>query len=98
VFAKAKDKATQLAGYGMPRVLAIASSHEGVSAVFNSSAALNILVSDYYWRHEIGSDKFDPNRYVTLGNPLFMKPGPNGTIEAARKSISAILLIAVHGD
>lgn len=98
VFAKAKDKATQLAGYDMPRVLAIASSHEGISAVFNSATALNILVSDYHWRQEIGSDTFDPNRYVNLANSVFMKPGPNGTIEAARKSISAILLIAVHGD
>lgn len=98
VFAKAKDKATQLAGYDMPRVLAIASSHEGVGAVFNSGAALNILVSDYHWRQDIGSNTFDPNRYINLANSVFVKPGPNGTIEAARKSISAILLVAVHGD
>jgi len=98
VFAKAKDKATQLAGYDMPRVLAIASSHEGIGAVFNSGAAVNILISDYHWRQEIGSDNFDPNRYVDLANSVFMKPGKDGTIEAARKSISAILLIAVHGD
>jgi hypothetical protein len=98
VFAKAKDKATQLAGYDMPRVVAIASSHEGIGAVFNSGAAVNILISDYHWRQEIGSNKFDPNRYVDLANSVFMKPGKDGTIEAARKSISAILLIAVHGD
>jgi hypothetical protein len=99
VFAKAKDKATQLAGYNMPRVLAIASSHEGIGAVFNSGAALNILVSDYHWRQEIGSTTVDPNRYVDLANSVFMKPGKDGkTIEAARRSISAILLVAVHGD
>ncbi len=99
VFAKAKDKATQLSGYDMPRLLAIASSHEGIGAVFNSGAALNILVSDYHWRHEIESETVDPNRYVDLANSVFMKPGKDGrTIEAARKSISAILLVAVHGD
>lgn len=98
VFVKAKAKATQLANYDMPRVLAIASSHEGIGAVFNSAAALNILVSDYHWRQEIGSGNFDPNRYVNLDNSAFMKPGKDGAIEAARKSISAILLVAVHAD
>lgn len=91
IFAKAKDKATQLAGYDMPRVLAIASSHEGIGAVFNAGAALNILVSDYHWRNDIGSQTVDPNRYVDLANSVFMKPSKDGqTIEAARKSISAI--------
>jgi len=52
---------------------------------------LNILVSDYHWRNDIGSQTVDPNRYVDLANSVFMKPSKDGqTIEAARKSISAI--------
>lgn len=53
VFAKVKDKATQLAGYDVPRMLAIASSQA--------------------WQRR------EDNR-------------------GGRKSISAILLVAVHGD
>jgi len=95
---KAKAKATQLSGYEMPRVLAIVSSHFGVSALFNSATAVTALVSDFHWKHEIGSDVIDTGQYVNLENSVFMRPGPNGTIVACRQSISAILLVSVHGD
>lgn len=95
---KAKRKASQLGGYEMPRVLAIVSSHVGISALFNSATAVNALVSDFYWKHQIGSDSIDTGQYVSLQNSVFIEPGPDGTIVACRQSISAILLVAVHGD
>jgi hypothetical protein len=95
---KAKDKATQLGGYPMPRVLAIASSHAGIAALFNEATATWALVSDPHWRQEIGSSAADTAEYTDLEKSVFMKPGPNGTIVACRKSISAILLVAVHGN
>jgi len=95
---KAKAKAPQLSGYELPRILAIVSSHFGAPALFDSETAFNALVSDFHWKHEIGSDVVDTNQYVRLQNSLFLKPGPNETIVACRQSISAILLVAVHGD
>jgi hypothetical protein len=95
---KAKDKATQLGGYSMPRVLAIASSHAAIAVLFNGATATWALVSDPHWKQEIGSNAVDTAEYTDLEKSVFMKPGPNGTIVACRKSISAILLVAVHGN
>lgn len=95
---KAKDKAPQLAGYPMPRVLAIASSHAGIAVLFDGATAEWALVSDPHWRQEIGSSTVDSAEYTDLEKSIFMKPGPNGTIVACRKSISAMLLVAVHGN
>jgi hypothetical protein len=92
---KAKAKATQLSNYPMPRVLAIASSHAGVAALFNNATAMWALVSEPHWRHEIGSDTVDTAEYYRPS--LFIKPGPDGTIIPCRQSISAILLVAVYG-
>lgn len=95
---KAKDKATQLGDYPMPRILAIASSHAGIPALFNSATATWALVSDPHWRQENGSSAVDSAEYTDLEKSVFIKPGPNGTIIACRKSISAILLVAVYGN
>jgi hypothetical protein len=92
IVAKAKAKATQLADYPMPRMLAIASSHSGSSALFNSATAQWALVSEPYWK---GGDSA---QYVKLDTSLFIKPGPDDTIVACRQSISAVMLISVHGN
>jgi hypothetical protein len=55
VLNKVRAKATQLSGYPMPRVLAIASGHANIGAVFNAATAVNMLVSDYFWKQPIGS-------------------------------------------
>lgn len=98
IYNKAKDKATQLGGYPMPRILAIASAHQGVAVLFNSATAKYALVSDPYWKQEIGCNKIDDTQYTALETSVFIKPGPDGTIVPCRQSISAILLIAVYGD
>lgn len=98
IFNKAKAKAPQLGGYSMPRVLAIASSHAGVPALFNGATATWALVSDPHWRQEIGSSAVDTAEHTDLEKSVFMKPGPNRDIIACRQSISAILLVAVYGD
>jgi hypothetical protein len=94
---KAKAKATQLANYTLPRVLAIVSSHAGVAALFNNATAKWALVSEPHWRHEIGSDTVDTAEYTDLESSLFIRPGPDGTIVPCRQTISAILLVAVYG-
>jgi hypothetical protein len=95
---KAAAKAPQLSGYQMPRVLAIASAHAGVAALFNNSTATWALASEPHWRQEIGSTEAEPNQYTDLEKSVFIKPGPDGSIVACRQSISAILLVAVYGD
>jgi hypothetical protein len=93
---KAASKATQLANYEMPRVLAIVSSHAGIAALFNPATARYCLVSNPKWQTPIGGG---PTTQITdLGSSVFLKPGQAGTIEACRQSISAILLVSVHGD
>ena len=95
---KARGKAPQLAGYPMPRVLAIASSHADIAALFDEATATWALVSDPHWRQEIGSSAVDTAEYTDLEKSVFVKPGPGGIIVACRKSISAILLVAVYGN
>lgn len=95
---KAKDKATQLGNYQMPRVLAIASSHAAIAVLFNGATARWALVSDPHWKQEIGSSAVDTAQYTNLEKSVFMVPGPGGTICSCRKSISAILLVAVYAD
>jgi hypothetical protein len=97
ILAKAKKKIPQLKDHPMPRVLALVSSHAQVGALINTYAAQEVLVSRIQWRHEIGSNEVDRNEYTDLSMSVFMKPGANGTILPARQSISAILLIGVHG-
>jgi hypothetical protein len=93
---KAADKATQLANYDMPRVLAIASSHAGIATLFNTFAAQWCLVSNPKIMTPIGGG---PATQITdLGSSVFLKTGPAGTIEVCRQSISAILLVSVHAD
>jgi hypothetical protein len=90
---KAKAKNEQLAGYAMPRVLAIASGHEGIAAVFNAATATYALVSEPHWRGGLDGE------FTDLRDAVFFRPGEDETtIVACRKNISAILLIAVYGD
>jgi hypothetical protein len=93
---KVAAKAPQLANYDMPRVLAIASSHSGISALFNTATAEWFLTSPPKWRMPI--DGGEVTQVIDLGSSVFLKPGPAGTIEACRQSISAILLVSIHGD
>jgi hypothetical protein len=91
IVSKAKAKASQLANYPMPRMLAIVSSHFGASALFNSTTAEWALVSEPHWR---GGDS---GQYTNLENSLFIKPGRANNIVACRQSISAAMLISVNG-
>ena len=90
---KAKDKDSQLAGYPMPRVLAIASSHEGIGALFNPGGAQYALVSEPHWY--AGRD----GEFTNLRDSVFIRPSDDkASIVSCRGNISAILLIGVYGD
>jgi hypothetical protein len=95
---KVKDKTTQLGGHAMPRVLAVASSHAGVGALFNTGAAEWALTSEPRIVAGIGSP--GPGRQCTdLRSSVFLRIADDGrTVLPCRQTISAILLIAVYGD
>jgi hypothetical protein len=95
---KVKDKTTQLGGHAMPRVLAVASSHAGVGALFNTGAAKYMLTSEPRIVYGIGSR--GPGRQCTdLRSSVFLRIAGDGrTVLPCRQTISAILLIAVYGD
>jgi hypothetical protein len=93
-----KDKDRQLAKCGMPAIVAIASAHQGIAALFNEAAAEWCLVSD----PQITTPLSDPEvglQTTNLRNSLFFRPGPDRkSIVPCRQNISAILLIAVYGE
>ena len=95
---KAKDKATQLGGYTMSRVLAVASSHAGIAALFNTGAAEYALISDPHIVSQIASAG-TIKQCTDLRSSVFLRVAPDGqTVVPCLQSISAILLIAVYGD
>jgi len=94
----AKDKDKQLQDCGMPAVVAIASAHHGIGALFNKAAAQWCLVSDPQMTIPL-NDPEGGRQTTNLRNSLFFRPGADRkTIVPCRQNISAILLIAVHGE
>jgi len=93
---KVKDKTTQLGGHAMPRVLAVASIHAGIGALFNTGAAEYMLTSEP--RIVVGIGSPGPGRQCTdLRSSVFLRIGSDGrTVLPCRQTISAILLIAVY--
>ena len=94
---KARDKATQLGGYPVPRVLAVASSHAQVGALFNAGGAEYALTSDPKIVNPMGS--VEPRQWTDLRTSVFLRVDPDRqTVAPCLQSISAILLIAVYRD
>lgn len=96
LWSKAKGKAPQLAGYVVPRVLAICLAHVGASALLGRLAAQWLMISEPKIEVPLASTgEPRPTRNVTdLKNAAFFKL-QDGAIVPLRQSISAILLIAI---
>jgi hypothetical protein len=95
---KAKDKTTQLGGYPMPRVLAVASSHAFISTLFNTGAAEFALTSEPRIVFEVGSS--GPGSQCTdMHSSVFLRIDPvTRAFVPCRQTTSAILLVAVYGN
>jgi hypothetical protein len=94
---KARDKATQLGGYPVPRVLAVASSHAQVGAIFNTVGAEYALTSDAKIVNPMGS--VEPRQCTDLRTSVFLRIARDRqAVVPCLQSISAILLIAVYRD
>ena len=93
---EAINKASQMSGYDMPRVLVIASSHPDSSLLLGSHGATELLTGTTSFSAPISSTSSDPEiKIITrLQNSAFARIATSGDrVEPARQSISAILLM-----
>lgn len=95
---KASAKATQFGNSPLPRVLAIASSHDCAGLLMDRLGAEFLLISDPTIKVRLGDVSGRGSQVTSLRRSVFFKPGKSGTeIIPCRQSISAILLVAVSG-
>jgi hypothetical protein len=94
----AASKAAQLAGHPHPRVLAITLSYDFAGLLIHRLAAERLLVSDPVIRHTLGEPADRAAQFTDLRRSAFLRPGKSGReIICYRRSISAILLVAISG-
>ncbi len=97
---KASDKASQLSGYEMARVLVIACEHIAADVLLGPLEAEMFLTSETRIAVPIfAGEPIDPKVYLTtdLKDSVFFR-FKNGILEPCRKSISVVILLSVLGD
>ena len=91
------DKANQLSGYEMARVLVIATDHEEAGLLVGSRAAEEMLTGTTALSLRIGDIAARPEVNAPLKNSVFFR-AKGGKVAPARQSISAILLMQIRWD
>lgn len=97
---KASDKAFQLSGYNMPRVLAITCEHVAADVLLGPLGAEMFFTSDTKIAVPINAgEPTNEKIHLTtdLNDSVFFR-FRNGTIEPCRQSISVIFLISIFVD
>jgi len=94
---KASSKAAQLSDAPIPRVLAIATEHQGGNALLGPIAAEFLLTSDSMIKVPITNSVNDIGLVTDLKDSVFFR-FKNGGVESCRRSISAILLVNITYD
>jgi len=97
---KASEKAPQLSGYEMPRVLAITCEHVAADVLLGPLGAEMFLTSDTKITVPIATgESIDEKIHLTtnLKDSVFFRFS-NGIVEPCRQSISAIFLISIFAD
>jgi hypothetical protein len=93
---EAINKASQMSGYDMPRVLVIASSHPDSSLLLGSHGATELLTGTTSFSVSTSSPESDLRIITRLKGSAFAKVATSGDrVEPARQSISAILLMTI---
>jgi hypothetical protein len=96
----AQGKAAQLAGYDLPRVLAITSAHDFAGILMDRGAAEHLMISDPHLRvplHPTGGASYfgtDLDHAVFCRPSIFDASG-DPTVAPCCQSISAILLVTI---
>jgi hypothetical protein len=91
---EAINKTPQLANYPMPRLLVLATEHEGAALLMNARSAEELLTGTTMISGRIGDLAGDLKTTTYLSNSVFCRLGADG-VEPARQSISAILLASI---
>ncbi|MCX5733532.1 MAG: hypothetical protein NTW68_04300 [candidate division NC10 bacterium] len=97
---KASEKAPQLSGYEMPRVLAITCEHVVADVLLGPLGAEMFLTSDTKIAVPIATgEPIDEKTFLTtdLKDSVFFRFS-NGIVEPCRQSISSIFLISILAD
>ena len=97
LMSEAINKANQLSGYEMPRLLVIATEHQSADLVMGSRAAEEMLTGRTAISLRIGDVTLPAQVVASLKNSVFFR-ATDGAIEPARQSISAILLMQIRHD
>lgn len=98
LFNEAIGKAKQMSGYPMPRVLFVASSHPDTSLLFGAHGATELMIGTAAFSVPLEGRAGDARLIAKLQNSVFMRRNAKGDgIEAARRSISAIVLTHITG-
>lgn len=92
---KIRNKARQLSGSPMPRLLAITTEHEAGGWLMGTHGAEALLTGDSKIEVPIGLSEPDVRLITDLWGSGFLQLSGSGTIEAYRQSISAILLVHI---
>jgi len=95
---KASNKATQLSGHLVPRVLCIGASHIGSPIFMGKEAAEWLMTSDTKISVSIGKPNAEPKLITGLEKSVFFRFDSKGKIEPCRQSISAILLVILDAN
>jgi hypothetical protein len=97
---KASEKASQLSGYEMPRILAITCEHIGADVLLGPLGAEMFLTSDTKITVPIAAgEPIEDRIHLTtdLKDSVFFR-FRDGIVEPCRQSISAIFLISIFAD
>lgn len=94
---KTSSKTAQLSGHDMPRLLAITSEHIAADVLLGPYGAKALLTSDTKIEVPIGKHIDKTGVATDLKDSVFFR-FKNGTVEASRQSISAILLVSILAD
>ena len=93
--ARASAKAKQLSKAEIPRLLVITCQHRDADLILGPNAAEELLVGGSAIRVPLGADEPSVQTVTHLRDSVFFRFDDEGSVEPARRSISAILLVAL---
>jgi hypothetical protein len=94
LWSKAKNKASQLGGHEIPRILAVCVEHAGADVLLSTLAAEWLMISEPKLSVPVGSPATAIREVTDLSKSAFLA-AREGRIVAVRQSISAVLLVAL---
>jgi len=93
----ASNKAFQLSGFEVPRILAVTTEHIDGSVLFGPGAAKILLTGETKISYPIDSPESSTQVITNLNDSIFFRFRKNGSVEPCRQSISVILLVHILG-